>query len=425
MCPKSPVEPAYAGPLIPLALSLSALLAGCDGQNDAAAAASATAPVAAETATVDPPMADWQRQLIDLVAAAAARMPADPHQKNRSRVQGQLVDACVAIGQLAAGATIAAGIADWRQGTAFGELAMAHARRGDAGRARELLRLARQNAIRGSEAGTQEWRIDQILARVAAAAVLLGDDPDAAVGGAMVPALEPLVAARLERLPPDAALDHLATVAPILRQGDLDQVTAALRGCVVVARRFWDDPAQRQRSLQPLRRVGTRVPGVVLAEVLMSAAALAADRGAGSVAAEFAGLAGGVLDRAPMATEDRLAARARLAGLRFRAGETREGLAELSAVAVDYERLKTGIVDIQRAGVLRALALGWQACGERDQALLTFRQAVAAGVANPNSRPRLDDLAATVAALLGAGFEPDAALLADLRKVADGLGHPW
>jgi hypothetical protein len=57
--------------------------------------------------------------------------------------------------------------------------------------------------------------------------------------------------------------------------------------------------------------------------------------------------------------------------------------------------------------------------------LALYKRVVEEGMENPNARPRLDDLAATVVSMVGVGLEPDAALAARIAEIGAKLDHPW
>jgi hypothetical protein len=63
--------------------------------------------------------------------------------------------------------------------------------------------------------------------------------------------------------------------------------------------------------------------------------------------------------------------------------------------------------------------------GDEARALSFWMQAAEAGVENPNSRPRADDLAATCMSMVKAKVAPDEKLWLRLRAIASGLGEPW
>ena len=83
------------------------------------------------------------------------------------------------------------------------------------------------------------------------------------------------------------------------------------------------------------------------------------------------------------------------------------------------------IVDIYRAGALRTIAETYQAMGETAAASKTYKQAIEAGIENPNSRPRAEDLSATLCSMAVHGVEPDAGLWTRITDIEAGLGDPW
>jgi hypothetical protein len=75
--------------------------------------------------------------------------------------------------------------------------------------------------------------------------------------------------------------------------------------------------------------------------------------------------------------------------------------------------------------VLRSIAAAYASLGDGRKALATWRRAVEAGVQNPNSRPRAEDLVATCREIALEGLEPDVALRERLAEVRRALGDPW
>ena len=63
--------------------------------------------------------------------------------------------------------------------------------------------------------------------------------------------------------------------------------------------------------------------------------------------------------------------------------------------------------------------------GEQAAAFRTYALAVEAGIDNPNSRPRAEDLSATCRSMALHDVRPDAQLWARIRQVSEGLGPPW
>jgi hypothetical protein len=71
------------------------------------------------------------------------------------------------------------------------------------------------------------------------------------------------------------------------------------------------------------------------------------------------------------------------------------------------------------------LAEAYAAMGEHQAALAAYKRVVEEGVANPNSRPRAEDLVGTCLSLARNAVEPDEELSARLEKVFGELKAPW
>lgn len=123
--------------------------------------------------------------------------------------------------------------------------------------------------------------------------------------------------------------------------------------------------------------------------------------------------------------EDEIAILAHLGALRHRAGDPERGGLDLHRGAEMLDANLHRIVDIARAGVLRALADAYQVTGQKPVAIDFYRRAVEAGVENANSRPRAEDLVATCVAMARLGFEPDPVLWGRMQQVERGLTDPW
>jgi hypothetical protein len=123
--------------------------------------------------------------------------------------------------------------------------------------------------------------------------------------------------------------------------------------------------------------------------------------------------------------EHRIPMTAKLIALRFRAGDEQRARSDADDLRSLFDTEGKKIVNIYRAGALRPLAETYQVMGETAVTLAVYKQAVEAGVENPNSRPRAEDLAATCCSLAVHAVEPDAELMARIREIRAGLGDPW
>jgi pentatricopeptide repeat protein len=126
-----------------------------------------------------------------------------------------------------------------------------------------------------------------------------------------------------------------------------------------------------------------------------------------------------------MQPESAIPLMAQLARLRFRAGDEAGARAEAERALALFDAKRDTIANIYRARALRPIAEAYCAMGDTAAAFDLYKRAVEAGMENPNSRPRAEDLVATCCSLALHAMEPDAVLASRIREIQAGLGDPW
>jgi tetratricopeptide (TPR) repeat protein len=116
---------------------------------------------------------------------------------------------------------------------------------------------------------------------------------------------------------------------------------------------------------------------------------------------------------------------AKLAALRFRAGQIEKAQEQADKALELFESKRDRIVNIYRAESLQPLAEAYSMMSNTPRALAVYELAVTEGVANPNSRPRAEDLSATCCSMALHAVEPGAELWERIRTIHEGLGDPW
>ncbi|MEY2743038.1 MAG: hypothetical protein RIS21_1409, partial [Planctomycetota bacterium] len=111
--------------------------------------------------------------------------------------------------------------------------------------------------------------------------------------------------------------------------------------------------------------------------------------------------------------------------MRYASGEKEAASTAFAALESEFVSRRGGIVDIRRAGVVRAFAEAAWRMDRKSKAAELWLRALDEGLANPNSRPRAEDLAATCRSIVAVGAVPDAAFLAKADALLQGLGDPW
>lgn len=415
-----------------LASILCATLASCgerkvDEPNPATTGVAATTSAPERQAPAARSAPGWAVALHEQALAAAARMPTNPHVKNRSKVQHELAEGLLALGEVERALAAAQAIANWRKGCVLADAAAVLAQRGEVAQARKLLDEAHQVAERPSDDEIQDWQRGRVRGRIARAYLRLGDAQavDAYAQGLEPNEAQALVDERARRAPlEDFDAQHDALAAAFASQS-FDAMKAALATAAIVHDRWYEDAEKRERVERLLAKSWEKLPRDLRLAAMLDMADSALRRGDKAAALRHLDEARALMQGLRWLPEHKVPADARVATLLFRAGEV-DGAAELLAAALafyDAERAK--IVNIDRAGALRPLAEARVAMGDRAAALALYRRVVEEGVENPNSRPRLDDLAATVASMSRQGVEPDAALSTRIAEIAAKLGDPW
>lgn len=376
----------------------------------------------------DKPLKACQGELLDLAFEAVTKMPLNPHVKDRSAAQEAVVDACLELDQPRRALRYIQEIANWRQGAAYADLAFYCAEHGQTADVQQYLDLANQIADRVMESEhAQAWRRDRVRAKIARTHALMRKDAKAAefVRGAEISEPGRVEVVRV-RVSDASALDgHIDAMEAVLKTGTFDQIKHALDAGAALFDRLYEDEKRRKRVEETLRAANKKLPFDVRIDVLCQMAEVALARRDLPKALALVKEARTIMEGARWLVEQEVPLRARLASLRYRAGEREEGAREVDAALALFDKKREAIVDIYRAAPLRAVAEAYHAMGDRTNALKIYKQAVEAGVKNPNSRPRADDLSATCCSMALHRVEPDADLKRRLIEVCNGLDHPW
>lgn len=430
-------------PLLALASALVPFIGACSpshaaDSSPAPAQAGADVPSGApeDAPVTDAPLSEARGRLLELAFDSASAMPLKPHIKSRSRAQEAVVAACLELDQPQRALRYAERIADWRRGTGCADVAFHCAQKGARSEAARCLALATQvvtelertsEGDEDVEENTQAWRKDRVRAKIARTHLLLGQEAEA---GRFTQGLEssetgPVALAAAMRVEADAFDSHLRALEADVATGDFDRLRSALAAYAQLYGRFYADSAKRARLEECIERASKNVPITVRVENRIELAEAALGHADPAQALTLVAQARALLASSRWATATHVPFGARLAAVRFRAGEEAEGRKDLEEARARFVAEREAMVDIYRAGVLRPLAEAYLAVGERATARELYAQAVEAGVVNPNSRPRSEDLTATCCSMAVHGFEPDEALWARLTAVRTALSEPW
>ena len=357
----------------------------------------------------DAPAAEYQIALLELAFDAASAMPLNPHIKNRSKAQAQVVETAFELDQPKRVLAYAEQIADWRRALGIARYAEQAAKRGLTPEAQSQMDRAQEIADHPIEENQQDWHRERILMAIARAR-------HAADSRAGVPP------AALSESEFDARASELETS---ILTSNLDQARAALEKCVVLYGDSFGDQSRRERLATKVTASIYKLPLTIQVESLCQLGEVAVEHGDAAQGREFAKLARERYDSASWTPQYGLPLVACIAKLRHGAGEQERARKELDEGLAWFEQERAKLPDVFRAGALRPVAEALVAMGDAAAAAAMYARAVEEGSANPNSRPRAEDLVATCCSMAIQRVEPNTALWARLRAIRSALADPW
>jgi tetratricopeptide (TPR) repeat protein len=411
-----------------------ALMIGCDKQIPPKPTASTDSKITdIRTAFLDKPLARYQTDLLDIAFDTATRIPVKPHIKNRSMTQEAVVTACLKLDQPQRAVRWIEKIENWRRGVCYADVASYYARQNQTEEAKRYLNLAMQvtqiRDLNSQEAQdfTQQWRKDVILVKIAQVYLMLGETEQAGrLEQGVVESETGKLAATRAIIDKEVSFDEqVKSLDAIIAQGNFDTSRNALNAYARLFERFYDDPSRRDQICKKITDASVKLPLMVRIELLLMLAGYALDHADNGNVLEYINQAQQHLDGNGWPPQNKIQLTAQLVELRFKAGDRQKALVDADVALAFFQKEKSKIVNIDRAGILRPLAQAYQSMGKTTTALAIYKQAVEEGIENPNSRPRAEDLSATCCSMALCGMEPDTQLWTRLRQVAEGLGNPW
>ncbi len=416
-------------PLLAALLACSWLASGCTDSGPECSGSPDSAPAVQGSAGIAP----WRTELLGEAFEIASGIPEEPHLRDKAKAQEWCAAAALELNRDDLARQYAEGMKTWRQATTLADIAGWYAERGDtaameqfAERALSLAPLAR------------DWQQERIRVHAARAYAKAGRDSRAkalssGVGEAEQGKVEAVVAARsgTDDAPPaveagtptfDAQMEQVDEWIMTL---NFDLTRNAAEVCIALYAGCQDSPEQCARVERSVAAANGKLPPDIRIANLLALARIAADAGQRERAAPLVEAAEGVLNSGTWMPEDEVVQVAAIALGKHRIGGTEDARADLKKALVLYGERRESIIDIYRAAPLRAVAVTRAKMGDRADALDTFLMAVAEGSANPNARPRAEDLTETCVAMVINDIDPGDAGRARIREIRAGLKDPW
>jgi tetratricopeptide (TPR) repeat protein len=374
-----------------------------------------------ETAIADNTLASFQSELLDVAFETASAMPVYPHIKDRSRAQEQVVNACLALGQLKSAVAFIERIENWRANLCYANLALYCAEHGHTSAAPKYLDFAARFPKE------DEWRINRVRAIIARTYSLLGQSDQAKELIATLGSAETDHGVQAQAMigRKDSFDEQINALDALISPGDFDRIRGGLNAYANLFDRFYEDTHRRSLLEEKIKTAWKKIPIIVRVELLMDLAGFALEHGDTSEALGLLNEAQSFMEASHWPLEHRVPKMAGLARLRFRVGDAEAARADCDAALALFNEQRENVIDIYRAGALRPLAEAYQAMGDTQTSLSVYKQVVEEGTANPNSRPRAQDLCATCCSMALAAVEPAPDLWTRIRQISEALSAPW
>ena len=421
-----------ASSLATLALALVAALVPACSDADVGLPSATAASAAPSVPVADAPLSEQRAALLDLAFDSVSKMPSMPHVKDRSRDQEAVVTAALELEQPLRAARYIPAIDNWRRGTAFAELACWCAEHGATAEVESYLTLAQQVVDMPADQmpdveGSQDWRRERILARIAKAHVLLGRTEEAAQIEAGLPGPERSEIETVKARSADAAAcdEQIAGLGRLAASSGLDEVRAALDAAVEYHARFYDDEARRDELAEAIETAAQRAPLEVQIEVRLELADAALAHHDREQAVARLEQARALLEGSNWDPDDRAPLDSRMILLRAATGDAEAARREADAALAHFEEHNAGLNSIRQARALRPLAEAYAGLHADAQALALYARAVELGAENPNARPRAEELSATCCSMARRDVPPDEALWSRMQAIGAALVAPW
>ncbi|MGH9869170.1 MAG: hypothetical protein ACREAA_13525 [Candidatus Polarisedimenticolia bacterium] len=341
---------------------------------------------------------------------------------DRTRAQEAVVQDLAAGGHLEDASRKASGIAGWRRGTAYADLAAHYAAAGRAQEARSLLDKARQ--FQKTIGGWQEKRIE---AHVASALAALGETKeadallqglaasDAQYAGRPSAVMGPVLASRGDF---DAAMTRLDQLKDVV---DPDVQWSRVQGYLDIARQQKLDPARRRKACEMARGAADNIPGWRKPQALAQVADVQRELISPAEARKTLSATKADLESLPATMPVRASLLAEVAGAWTRAGDT-------THVRTLLDKAASGIPEmmvIDRPAGWAAVASGYMALKDEAGAKRHYDKSLTEAEGLVNARPRVLAVVEILREMARAGYVPDAATTARLDALRAGLKDPW
>ena len=375
------------------------------------------------TVPQDKPLASFQTNLLQTAFDIATAIPVVPHIKDRSKAQAAAATACFKLDQPQRALGYIEKIGDWRRGSGYADYAFYCTQHGFTNDTPHYIKLAEEI----STVADQDWRRDRIKVRIAQTHLILGQTNQMAQ---FLASLENSESGKVEQVEATLCSEEdfdaqMKVLDELIASRNFDLIKNTLYACAELYDRFYDDTEKRSQMEDKIRSSWNTLPIFIRIELLMKLTEISLQHTDYPKALALVNDAKALMDDAKWRAEFHVPTAARLAALRFRAGDRDVARAELLAEEMLFNEKQSEILNMDRADTLIQVAEAFYVMGDSTSSQAIYKQAVETAIENPNSRPCAEDLSAICLSMALNKVEPDEALWNRIKEIQSNLGDPW
>jgi len=347
----------------------------------------------------DAPLESYQNELLKIAFESVSAMPGNPHIKSRSLAQEKVVMTCLQLNQPKRAHDYTRQITNWRKQLCYANLALYCAQHDFAkSDINYFLTLAAQ-----VPQDTEDWREGQIEAIISQTNIEIEKKKEDTYNFDMeVESLEKLILTE-----------------------DFDAIQNTLGVYAELYNRFYSNKERRDIIEDKIKKSWDKMPILIRIELLLNMADFSIQHNDSSKALELVNESQEIMNSETWPLRYGIPLSAKIAKYYALSGDNETAKTKLQKALDIYNESSDQILNIDKAGVLRPIAEAYVALEDNTMALEIYNRAIEAGIENPNSRPRAEDLSSTCCSLALNKFNPGAELLARINEIKNGLGDPW
>jgi tetratricopeptide (TPR) repeat protein len=379
-----------------------------------------------ETTALNPkdiPLEPYQNELLNIAFEAVSAMPKNPHIKSRSLAQESVVRTCLDLEQPQKALGYIEQIDNWRREACYADLAFYYAQHGASN---ENVQYYLELAAKVPDQ-TEDWRKGRITSKISQTKAYMEQAKEAKQYERGNEKKEPVKIPDIKKMtsPLDSFDEKMEALGKKVLTGQFDDIKNSLETYAELYNRFYQDVERRALIEEKIKTTWSKMPLIIRIDLQKKLIHFALAHSDKNAALELTNEAKSMMDSTSWPSRYEIPMQAELAGFRFRAGDEQRARPEVRKALDLFDTERKKIVNIYRAKMLRSIAQAYWTMGNSATTLDLYKRAIEAGIENPNSRPRAEDLASTCCSMALHKVEPDAELLNRIRQIRDDLGDPW